>query len=390
MRPTRAGASACIDRHGRPAVIAGRILGLLELFVLAAMCGAALLFAVIYTATIRLDLAVSIARATPARLRAGSPGPDRPDPGATKVPPVDAPASTPMTACRAHGVRLADVGRHLDRCPAGPDRLPAPHPASRRPQGRPPRADPERPDGVDPRRRLQAAELTTLMIHPAPHRPEAAGGPGRRATRRPTSSPAEPWPISGDEFFALRPYVVGDELKRVNWRASGSHRRPRRAPGGATQDGSDHSHPRPPTDEVYDDEGFERAVSAALSALYSGFRGGDALRFLTTAGSATTDIRTRSDLDAVDEQLALITSTESASLVQLHRRTDRGAAEVRAPWSWSRAGPERAASRPRSPMPGSSFGLVVVISPASAPTGRRRARGPSITTGPQRSSVPPG
>ncbi len=68
--------------------------------------------------------------------------------------------------------------------------------------------------------------------------------------------------------------------------------------------------------EVYDDESFERAVSAALSALHSGFQGGDALRFLTTAGPAVSDIRTRSELDGVDEQLALIEPTRSASLIR--------------------------------------------------------------------------
>jgi len=68
--------------------------------------------------------------------------------------------------------------------------------------------------------------------------------------------------------------------------------------------------------EVYDDESFERAVSAALSALHSGFEGGDALRFLTTAGPAVSDIRTRSELDGVDEQLALIEPTRSASLIR--------------------------------------------------------------------------
>ena len=66
--------------------------------------------------------------------------------------------------------------------------------------------------------------------------------------------------------------------------------------------------------EVYDDPGFERAVSTALSALYAGFRGGDSLRFLTTEGATVTDIRTRSELEAVDEQLALIDVSPNASL----------------------------------------------------------------------------
>jgi uncharacterized protein (DUF58 family) len=68
--------------------------------------------------------------------------------------------------------------------------------------------------------------------------------------------------------------------------------------------------------EVYDHAGFERAVSAALSTLYAGLKSDDALRFLTSAGSMVTDIRSRHELDAVDEQLATITMTETASLVR--------------------------------------------------------------------------
>ncbi|MDH4279565.1 MAG: DUF58 domain-containing protein, partial [Acidimicrobiia bacterium] len=118
---------------------------------------------------------------------------------------------------------------------------------------------------------------------------------------------------SGDEFFALRPYVVGDELKRVNWRASAhfddlivrQDERPRTGRVTVLLDRRS---------EVYDEPGFERAVSTALSALYAGFRGGDSLRFLTTAGATVTDIRTRSELEAVDEQLALIDVSPNASL----------------------------------------------------------------------------
>jgi uncharacterized protein (DUF58 family) len=109
--------------------------------------------------------------------------------------------------------------------------------------------------------------------------------------------------------------MVGDDLKRVNWRATARLdelvvRQEEKPKTGRVTVVLDRRR------EVYDEDGFERAVSAALSALHSGFRGGDALRFLTSATPAVTDIRTRSELDAVDEELALIATTESASLIR--------------------------------------------------------------------------
>jgi uncharacterized protein (DUF58 family) len=110
--------------------------------------------------------------------------------------------------------------------------------------------------------------------------------------------------------------------------------------------------------EVYDDEGFERAVSAALSALHSGFEGGDALRFLTTAGPAVSDIRTRSELDGVDEQLALIETTQSASLIrsleELNRVSRGGTLVVVTGMVSDSVDPVVARAR-------RTFGLVVVV-----------------------------
>jgi uncharacterized protein (DUF58 family) len=162
--------------------------------------------------------------------------------------------------------------------------------------------------------KVQAAEITNLMVHPQliELRPLVAiAGHDPTAEQQPIRALAS----SGDEFFALRPYQVGDELRRVNWRATARLdelvvRQEEKPKTGRVTVVLDRRR------EVYDEDGFERAVSAALSALHSGFRGGDALRFLTSATPAVTDIRTRSELDAVDEQLALIATTESASLVR--------------------------------------------------------------------------
>ena len=162
--------------------------------------------------------------------------------------------------------------------------------------------------------KLRAAEVTNLMVHPQLIELRALlaiAGHDPTAEQQPIRSLAN----SGDEFFALRPYVVGDEIKRVNWRATARVdelvvRQEEKPKTGRVTVVLDRRK------EVYDEEGFERAVSAALSALHSGFRGGDSLRFLTSASSSVTDIRSRAELDAVDEQLALINTTESASLVR--------------------------------------------------------------------------
>lgn len=318
MRPTRAGIGLAVATVA--SLVAGRVLGLLELFVLAAMGGIALVLAAIYTATARLDLGVG-RTASPARLRAGSPA---------RVDLVlinRARRATPLIS--AHDSVAGSRGAALMLAPIRPGqqaRIAYRLPTSRR--------------GVitvgpldltlgDPlgltRTRLRAAEQSRLVVHPQliELRPLVAiAGHDPTAEQQPIRSLAN----SGDEFFALRPYVVGDEIKRVNWRASArldelvvrQEERPRTGRVTVVLDRRR---------EIYDDEGFERAVSAALSALHSGFRGGDALRFVTSASPAVTDIRSRGDLDAVDEQLALIASTESASLIRTleeQTRTGRG------------------------------------------------------------------
>lgn len=307
MRPTRAGIGLILSTIA--CVIAGRILGLLELFILAAMAFVALVLAAIYTATVRLDLGVG-RTATPSRLRAGSPA--RID----LVLQNKARRSTPLISAhdRVHGARGASL--LLAPIVSGRDaRIAYRLPTSRRGivEVGPLDLTIGDPLGLT-QATLRAAEVTNLVVHPQLIELRALvaiAGHDPTADQQPIRALAN----TGDEFFALRPYIVGDELKRVNWRASAR-----------SEDLVVRQEERPKTGrvtvvldrrrEVYDEAGFERAVSAALSALHSGFRGGDSLRFLTSAGPAVTDIRSRADLDAVDEQLAVINATESASLVR--------------------------------------------------------------------------
>jgi len=350
MRPTRAGLGLLVV--GVALAFSGRLLGILELYLLAAMAIIALLLAAVYTATARLDLSISRV-ATPARLRAGSPA--RIDLAIRNR----ARRRTPVLSAHDHvqGGRGASV-LLAPLSPGREARIAYRLPTHRRGRLRIGPLDLSLGDPLGlTRSQIRAAGVTDLMIHPrliglmplvaiAGHDPTADQQPIRAI------APA------GDEFFALRPYVVGDELKRVNWRASARMddlvvRQEERPKTGRVTVVLDRR------TEVYDDEGFERAVSAALSALHSGFQGGDALRFLTSAGAAVSDIRTRSELDGVDEQLALIEPTQSASLIrsleELNRISRGGTLVVVTGMVNDTLEPVVARSR-------RTFGLVLVVS----------------------------
>ncbi len=305
MSPTKAGTALFII--ALITALAGRLLGLVELLILATIAFLALVFAVVYTATARLDIGVSRI-ATPAHLRAGTTA--RIDlvlrnRGRRRTPVMS--AHDQLQDGRGATVHVAPVVSGSDA------RLAYRLPAHRRGRFRVGPLDLTLSDPLGlTKATVRAARQTDLMIHPklinlSPL--SAIAGLDPTADQQPMRAIAN----SGDEFFALRPYVVGDELKRVNWRASAhfdelivrQDERPRTGRVTVLLD---------LRSEVYDEPGFERAVSTALSALYAGYRGGDSLRFLTTVGASVSDIRTRSELEAVDEQLALIDVSTKASL----------------------------------------------------------------------------
>ncbi len=314
MRPTRAGIGVFFVAIGL--LVVGRLLGILELYFLAAMAAGALLLAVIYTAGARINLAVGRV-ATPARLRAGTPA--RIDlvlqnKGSRRTPVLS--AHDHVQGGRGASVLIAPIKDGSDARIAY--RLPT-HRRGRLVVG-PLDLTLGDPLGLT-QSMLEAAEKTALMVHPkviqlAPI--SAAAGKDPTADQQPIRAIAN----AGNEFFALRPYVIGDELKRVNWRASArsedlvvrQEEQPRSSRVTVILD-------RAPS--VYNEEGFERAVSAALSALHSAFVGGDALRFVTTAADSSTEIRTRSELNAIDEQLALIEPVAGASLLSTVEKLTR-------------------------------------------------------------------
>ncbi len=307
MRPTRAGIGLTVVGIG--CLIIGRVFGTTELYYLAAMAAVAIVGAVLYTANARLDLTVGRV-ANPTRLRVGTPA--RIDlslynQGKRKTPVLQVQDNVQNS-----------TGASLLLAPITPNdeaRIAYRLPTRRRGELTVGPLDLTLGDPLGlTSSTVRASDHVGLLVHPTL---VDLGVLNATAGHDPTAEQQQTRALAtgGDEFFALRPYVVGDELRRVNWRASAR-----------TGDLVVRQEERPRTGrvtvvldrrrEVYDDEGFERAVSAALSVLHAGWRGDDALRFLTTASSGFTDIRSRGELDAVDEQLATIGTTEAASLIR--------------------------------------------------------------------------
>ena len=118
---------------------------------------------------------------------------------------------------------------------------------------------------------------------------------------------------TGEDFYALRPYVVGDELRRVHW--------PSTARTGELQVRQDEQPwqgrvtvlldvRRTTTDQA----GFERMVTAAASVIAASGRRGDLVRLVTTGGIDTGAMSGHAQLEALMEHLAVVELTPSGAL----------------------------------------------------------------------------
>ncbi len=125
-----------------------------------------------------------------------------------------------------------------------------------------------------------AAPVVELIVWPGVERVMAPSpGSGREHD---IGTPAQ-LEQSGDEFFALRPYADGDDLRRVHWRASAKRddlvvRQDERSSRGQATIVLD------TRTGAYGDDTFERAVSAAASIVVAAARHRLLLRLVTTAG----------------------------------------------------------------------------------------------------------
>lgn len=308
MRPTRAGLG--VIGVGLVVLGLGRLFGAVELFLLGAGLLASFGLAALVHLTLGLDLAVS-RTTSPAVLRAGTPAQvdlvlrNRARRSTPVIELLDRVENTQGANLHLAAIRRGDEARVSYRLPT-------------RRRG-PLTVGPLSLDLGDPlglvHSRLDAAAATPLLVRPAlldfaPVRATAGHDPVADNQRHRALA------VAGEEFHSLRPYVVGDELRRVHWRQSARSgelvvRTEERARTGRVTVVLDIRR-----DPSGDPEEFERAVSAALSALVAAHRGGEAVQFVTTGLAAPVEIRSRSDLDRVDEELATIATTDTASLVR--------------------------------------------------------------------------
>jgi uncharacterized protein (DUF58 family) len=297
--PTRAGwllvagAAACLA--------AGRLLGVLELFVLGATGLVLVAAAVAWVRRPAPPLVVDRVVAPPqvplgeparAEVRVANPS-GRPVPPVLLVDPVEgtigARLRSPELAAgssRVLGYRLPTGER--GRLAVGPMRLVLTDPF-----------------GLA-RRTLPAAPAASVTVLP---RLEAIAGVRGAAGiddlvehgRRPAAAAA-----ATEDLAALRPYVVGDDLRRVHWRSSARHadlivRQDEEHHQGLTTIWLDRRRGR------LDEDGFERAVSAAASLVHAIALAGDRVRVIDSTGADSGLVDARSHRGVLLEHLALAT-----------------------------------------------------------------------------------
>ena len=166
------------------------------------------------------------------------------------------------------------------------------------------------------------AERTTLLvlprIDPVPPLPRPPGSePLSGHDPRPDLGRA------GTELHSLRPYVVGDDIRRVHWPASAKvddlvvrlddePRQGRVTVALDVQDGR------------ADPDGFEEMVSAAASIAATHWQQGDTVRLLLSDGRDSGRATGQAAFDVLLEMLAVTRTTPAASMGRLLGRTDLG------------------------------------------------------------------
>lgn len=305
-------------------VTAGRIFGLPELFALGVVAAALLIGAVLLVGAARLDLEVGRA-VHPAQVRVGTP---------TRVEVAvrnRRTGRTPVLRLRdpVSGTRGAD----LLVAPLGAgERTVAAYklPTERRGLVRIGPLDVlvSDPFGLTTLATTAAPKLE-MTVYPRIDRleplPYTAGHDPLSGARRPNSLGR-----TGEDFYALRPFVIGDDLRRVHWPSSARHDelmvRQNELPWqGRTTVLLD------VRAAAHSAESLEVAVSAAASIVAATARRNDLIRFLTTAGSDSEFGAGSDHVDAIMEHLAVVPASSTGSLrrsVDMLSRGSNGGAMV--------------------------------------------------------------
>jgi uncharacterized protein (DUF58 family) len=135
---------------------------------------------------------------------------------------------------------------------------------------------------------------------------------------------------TGDDFYALRPYAVGDDLRRIHWPSTARHdellvRQQEQPWQGRTTVLLDVRR------AGHEADSFETAVSAAASVVSANGARRDLVRLVTTDGADSGFGSGSTHLQALLEHLAVVETTGTASLrlmLDLIQRDGQGALVV--------------------------------------------------------------
>ena len=136
---------------------------------------------------------------------------------------------------------------------------------------------------------------------------------------------------TGEDFYALRPYAVGDDQRRIHWPSSARHdellvRQSELPWQGRTTVLLD------VRKAAHSGDSLEVAVSAAASIVAATARRRDLIRFVTTAGADSNFAPGSAHVEAIMEHLVVVSAVHSGSLRRavemLGRRSNGGAVVV--------------------------------------------------------------
>jgi uncharacterized protein (DUF58 family) len=160
--------------------------------------------------------------------------------------------------------------------------------------------------------RRKAAPLAHLTVFPVVH----------RLTRLPRTGGSDPHAgvehrrsiqRGGEDFYALRPFVIGDELRRVHWASTARHdelmvRQDELPWQGRLTVIVDNDASR------IDTEGLDLATSVAASLVQAAHRRDNLVRLVTGDGTQTDFVSGNAQIESIMERLALLQPDGRASL----------------------------------------------------------------------------
>jgi uncharacterized protein (DUF58 family) len=291
-------------------IIAGRLLGIFELFLVGAGGVALVVAALVRVATVRLRVEVT-RELQPPRVHAGTPS--RVELRVHNRSGFRTPVLTlrdPVGRGRTARVVLAPLAK--DETVRAAYRLPTERRGLLK-------VGPMQVEISDPfglaSITSEGAEMNELTVWPAVDDvlplPHTTGDDPLAGADHPNSLSAQ-----GDDFYALRPYVLGDDLRRVHWKSTArsdellvrQDEMPWQGRATVVLDSRRGSH---------SEESFERAVSAAASVILACARRRFLVRLVTTAGDGTQFGAGGAHVENILERLSTIELTEEGRLLSV-------------------------------------------------------------------------